>query len=168
MISMSTRASLRGRTRPGTPTPALRTVALSTEGSPATDPPSPWLALCPAGATVLQDPDAAETGAIAPGSPVVLVSDQRFGRQRLRRTARQAGIVVEREILLLPSAAHTLVSIDEDADAVRHFWRSVAIVPPGVTWPSPALTAALRLARLVPWRWTGLVAGGHLLIGTRR
>jgi hypothetical protein len=135
--------------------------------SPSTDAVTPWLALCPRNATVLRDPDADSVRAVAPGTPLVLVTDRRWGRQRLQRTARHAGLVIEREVLLLPSSSHTIVSVDEDADAVRHFWRSVAMVPPGVTWPSPAVTAALRLASVVPWRWTGLVAGGHLLIGTR-
>lgn len=166
---MPTRAALRGRGRSDHPGSRVRRpVPVHPDPSPSTEVTAPWLALCPTGATVLRDPDAASVLARAPGSRLVLVTDQRWGRQRLRRTARQAGVVVDREVLLLPSASHTLVSVDEDADAVRHFWRSVAMVPPGVTWPSPAVTAALRVAQVVPWRWTGLVAGGHLLIGIRR
>jgi hypothetical protein len=163
-----TNAPLRGRTRPGRGTSRSRGQApvLPPRSAPD-DVAAPWLALCPRGATVLRDPSPADVHATDPGTPLVLVTDRPWGRQRLRRTARQSGVMVQREILLLPSTSHTIVSVDEEAEAVRYFWRSVAMVPPGVTWPSPALTVALRLAEVLPWRWTGLALGGHLLIGIR-
>jgi hypothetical protein len=77
------------------------------------------------------------------------------------------GLLVERELLVLPGTRRALVTVDEDAAAVRHFWTAIAVVPPGLTWASLPTTVAIRLARRLPWSWTGAVLGGHLLIARR-
>ena len=135
--------------------------------APATTPSAPWLALCPSAVRVLRDPTPNRVRIGAPGSQVVLVSDRLFGRRRLRRTARLGGLVVERELLVLPGTRRPLVAIDEDEAAVRHFWTAIAVVPPGLTWASLPTTAAVHVARRLPWSWTGSVLGGHVLIGRR-
>ncbi len=135
--------------------------------APAGPPAAPWLALCPPGASVLRDPTPDRARAGDPGSRVVLVSDRPLGRQHLRRTATLAGLVVERELLVLPGTRQTLVTVDEDPAAVRLFWTAVAVVPPGLTWASLPATAALRVAQRLPSSWTGAVLGGHLLIARR-
>lgn len=170
MSSWSIVASVRSRVelhragphRPSTtPCPALAQPAQA--GSPS----APWLALCPPAARVLRDPSPARVRRGVPGSQVVLVTDRPFGRRRLRRTARLGGLVIERELLILPGTRQALVAVDEDAAAVRHFWTAIAVVPPGLTWASLPATVAVRIARRLPWSWTGSVLGGHLLIARR-
>ena len=128
---------------------------------------APWQALCPPQAPVLRDPDVSQVRRTRPGQPVVLVSDRVGGRRRLRRTARLGGLLVDRELLVLPGTRRTLVTVDEDPTAVRHLWDSVAAVPPGLTWAALPVTGILHLGRRMPWRWTGAVVGGHVLIGRR-
>jgi hypothetical protein len=134
------------------------------EAAPAS---APWLALCPPATRLLRDPAPQQVRRTRPHEQLVLVSDRIGGRRRLRRTAQRGGLVIERELLVLPGTRRTLVTVDEDAAAVRHLWDSVAAVPPGLTWASPAVSAALALARRLPWGWTGAVLGGHVLIGRR-
>lgn len=129
---------------------------------------APWRALCPASARLLRDPTAAQVRRAARGEQLVLVSDRLLGRGRLRRSARRGGLITERELLVLPGTRRTLVTVDEDRTAVRLLWENVAAVPPGLTWASLPVSAAVRLARRAPWQWTGSVVGGHVLIGRRR
>ena len=135
---------------------------------PAGPPSAPWLAICPIGAPVLRDPSPARLHHDALDDRVVLVSDRMFGRRRLRRTARLGGLVIERELLVLPGTRRALVAVDEDATAVRHFWTAIAVVPPGLTWQSLPATAAVGIARRLPWSWTGSLVGGHVVIARRR
>jgi hypothetical protein len=116
---------------------------------------------------VLRDPTAETLRSEASGASVVLVSDRLLGRRRLRSVARSAGLEVDRELLLLPGTRRTLVAVDEDPTALGHFWRSVAVVPPGVTWASLPATAVLRTVRHLPSSWAGAFLGGHALIGRR-
>ncbi|MGH3445761.1 MAG: hypothetical protein ACRDPB_10340 [Nocardioidaceae bacterium] len=128
---------------------------------------APWLALCVPGAVQLRDPSSSELRALPPGSAVVLVSDRPLSRRRLRASARRAGVVVERELIVLPSTAHPVAAVDDTGSAVRHFWQAVAAVPPGLALSAAPAALGLRLARAVPWRWTGAVAPGRVLIGRR-
>src|SRR4029077_17977178 len=94
-----------------TPCPAI------VQPAPAGLPSAPWLAICPTGARVLRDPSPARVRRDALDDRVVLVSDRMFGRRRLRRTARLGGLVIERELLVLPGTRRALVTVDEDATA---------------------------------------------------
>ena len=145
-----------------TPCPAI------VQPAPAGLPSAPWLAICPTGARVLRDPSPARVRRDALDDRVVLVSDRMFGRRRLRRTARLGGLVIERELLVLPGTRRALVTVDEDATAVRHFWSAIAVVPPGLTWQSLPATVAVDIARRLPWSWTGSLLGGHVVIARRR
>lgn len=171
MSSWSIVESVRSRVdlhRAGPPRPATTPNPVIVQPAPAGPPSAPWLAICPTGATVLRDPSPAQVRRGVPGSRVVLVSDRMFGRRRLRRTTRLGGLVIERELLVLPGTRRALVAVDEDATAVRHFWTAIAVVPPGLTWQSLPATAAVGVARRLPWSWTGSVLGGHLVIARRR
>jgi hypothetical protein len=144
--------------------PRVHPVGLSPDPATAT---APWLALCPPESLLLRDPAPRQVRRVARGDRVVLVSDRAFGRWRLRRTARRAGLSVERELLVLPGTRRALVTVDEDPAAIRQLWEGVAAVPPGLTWAWLPGHAVLAAARRVPWSWTGSVLGGHVLIGTR-
>ncbi len=116
---------------------------------------------------MLRDPEPDRVRRTPPGRPVVLVTDRPVGRRRLRRTARRAGVTVERELLVLPGTRHALVSVDEDPTAIRHLWDAVAAVPPGLTWATLPASALVIVAGRLPWRWSGALLGGHVLIGRR-
>lgn len=128
---------------------------------------APWRTLCPPEARLLRDPDPRVLRRTPSGRTLVLVSDRLWGRRRLRAAARRGGLVVDRELLVLPGTRRSLVTVDEDPTAVRHLWASVAAVPPGLTWASLPLTGVLLLVGRMPWQWTGAVLGGHVLIGRR-
>lgn len=129
---------------------------------------APWRAFCPACVVELRDPDLKTLQDLRWGTPVVLLTDAPFSRPRLRRLARRAGICIDRELIAVPSTTSSLVLVDDDESAVRHFWASVATVPPGLTRSSAPATLLLMLARILPWGLTGAVAPGRVLIGRRR
>jgi hypothetical protein len=129
---------------------------------------SPWLALCPRRALELRDPDQRSLELLPSGTAVALVSDGLLGRWRLRGRARRAGVRVDRELIVVPSTRSPIVVLDDSRAAVGHFWSSVVAVPPGVTWAHAPLTVLLLAARRAPWRWTGAVVPGRVLVGSRR
>jgi hypothetical protein len=135
----------------------------------ASRPPAPpWLVLCPPDAVVVRDPAAATVRALPTGTAVALVSDRPLSRRRLRRVAARAGVDVCRELVVVPSTTRAIASFDDTGSAVHHFWESVAAVPPGLTRSAGPATVALRLARAMPWAWTGALAPGRVVVGTRR
>jgi hypothetical protein len=129
---------------------------------------APWRALCPRRVLELRDPSLPALRHLPSGTSVALVSDGPLSRLRLRRRARQAGIRIDRELIVVPSTAAPLVVLDDTEEAVRHFWSSVAAVPPGFTWASGPASAVLMLGRLLPWRLTGACVPGRVLVGIRR
>lgn len=128
----------------------------------------PWLTLCPAGTIEIDARAGRRTGELAPGTPVALRDDRPLSRRRLRRLARRLSIAVEREVIVLPTTGRPIVMIDDTEHAVRHFWTAMATVPPGLTATAMPATMVLRLARSLPWRWTGAAAPGRVLIGRKR
>jgi len=129
---------------------------------------SPWLQLCPPGTLEIDvriGPVTADL--LRPDLPVVLMDQHPFSRRRLRRLARGLGVVVEREFIVIPSIGRPMVVIDDVEEAVRHFWTSVATVPPGLAITALPASALLGLARLAPWRWTGAAAPARVVIGRR-
>jgi len=129
---------------------------------------SPWLALCPRDAVVLRDPDRLALDRLPSGTSVALVIDGPLARWRLRRRARRCGVVVERELIVVPGTRRPIVALDDTEASVRHFWSHVAAVPPGLTRTHVPATAVLLAARMLPWRWTGALAPGRVLVGSRR
>ncbi|MGW5194877.1 hypothetical protein ACWEOO_36875 [Kribbella sp. NPDC004138] len=131
-------------------------------------PMSPWLQLCPPG-TVEHDLRCGPLRAdqVSTDGPVVLIDQRPRSRRRLRRTARELGVVVEREFVVLPTLDRPMVVIDDVEEAIRHFWTAVATVPPGLAFAVPA-SALLGLARRAPWRWTGALAPARVVVGRRR
>jgi hypothetical protein len=130
----------------------------------------PWLTLCPAGTVEI---DAREvrrvvTGQLPADTPVVLVDGRPFSRRRLRRLADRLSVMIERELIVLPSVGRPIILVDDTEAAVRHFWTAIATVPPGLAFTALPATAMLGLARLMPWRWTGAAAPGRAIIGRQQ
>lgn len=128
---------------------------------------APWLVLCPGAVVEVRGFDRAALAGLAPGTEVAVVVDGPFARRRLRRLAAEAGVTIDRELIVLPSTTHPVVVVDDVESAVQHLWRSVAAVPPGVCRTAPVASAALRLAGRAPWSWTGGLAPGRVLVGVR-
>jgi hypothetical protein len=128
----------------------------------------PWLQLCPPGTAEIDLRSGPVVTAELSGEfPVVLIDQRPFSRRRMRRVARELGVVLEREFVVVPSVDRPLVVVDDTREAIRHFWTAVATVPPGLTLATVPASALLGLARLAPWRWTGAVAPGRVVIGRR-
>ena len=129
----------------------------------------PWATLSPAATVTVPAGRAHEVlPLLGPGTPVALVSNRPFSRTVLRRLCRVHGVEVERELVALPSVVRPLVLFDDAEDSVRHFWSAVATVPPAPAWVTAPATAALAVAVRMPWRWTGVVVPGRVLLGVRR
>lgn len=144
------------------------TPLLPNEGT-APDSHVPWLYLTPVGTHSVPAQDLRRLSArFAPGTKVAVACNAPFSSVRLRRAARRAGVSVDRELIVLPSLSSPWVIVDDLEAPVQHFLRSIATVPPGLTFSMIPATLALAVARAVPWRWLGLVAPGRVLIGTKR
>lgn len=128
----------------------------------------PWRVLGPAGMIEVRRPRARTVRRLPAGSTVCLVVDTPGSRRRLRRVASRAGLEIERELLVLPATSSPLVVLDDAAAPVGRLWARVATVPPSVTRGWWAATLALRVARRLPWQWTGAFVPGRVLIGRRR
>jgi hypothetical protein len=128
---------------------------------------APWRALCPGRVLELREPTLCTLTGLPAGTDVALLSDSHLETARLRRRAVKAGIRIDRELIVVPSITSPLVVLDDVESAVRHFWSAVAAVPPGLTWASAPASAALVVARLLPWRFTGILSPGRVLVGSR-
>jgi hypothetical protein len=131
---------------------------------------SPWLTLCPAGTVEIdaREVRGATAGQLPADTSVVLLDDRPFSRRRLRRLADRLSVVIERELIVLPTLGRPIVLVDDTEAAVRHFWTAIATVPPGLALTALPATVMLGLARLLPWRWTGAAAPGRATIGRHR
>ena len=128
---------------------------------------APWRVFGTDGVVEIHDPRRADLHRLPPGTPVRLVVDRIGARRRLRRATRRAGIVVERELVVVPSTAHPVVLLDDHPDAVRAFWQSV-LAPPGLARAWLPATLAIRVGRRLPWTWTGAVAPGRVVLGRKQ
>lgn len=126
---------------------------------------APWRALGPGGMVELRRPVLAQLLLLRSCTTVCLLEDRPLARLRLRRLARRTGLVLQRELIAVPTARHPLALVDDDADAVRHFWSAVATVPPGLARAALPVAASLALARRLPWGWTGAMLPGRVVIG---
>jgi hypothetical protein len=167
MMLMSTVLVTRLRRRLGPP-PAAMPAARVAESPDTPLAASPWRVFAEVSAHEVREPSPQELLALAPGSAVVLVSDRPLSRWRLRRTARLAGVRIDRELIAIPTSRRPQVILDDSPVVVRHFWKKVAMVPPGVAALGGAAEAALRFARLLPPSWTGAIAPGRVLVGRKQ
>ncbi len=121
--------------------------------------------LAPPGTAVVEVRELRDAPGMPPrvgvGEHVLLVDGGHFSPRRLRRIARRAGLVVDRELTVLPSL-HEPAFVVEDATASLHwFWNNFATVPPGRSSGSLLITLATRAARRPPF----LPLVGHLVAG---
>lgn len=128
----------------------------------------PWTLLCPENARQVGARDPWQALSRLPaGTPVTVVDDRPLSRWRLRRLARRAGICIERELIVLPTCGRPIAVVDDVESAVHQFWCSLATVPPGLTATAIPAAVALRVARSLPWTWTGAMAPGRVIVGRR-
>jgi hypothetical protein len=128
-----------------------------------------WAPLCPPGTVTVSWTEAAGVlPLLAPGTQVAIVADRPFLRRAVRRRCDRAGVRVERELVALPSGSRPLVLFDDHPQTVSAFWDTVATVPPARGWITALGTLALVLGARAPWRWTGALAPGRVVLGVRR
>ena len=127
----------------------------------------PWSVFCEPDVVLLHRPTARAVRRVPAGRQVAIALEGPFARLRLRALARRCGVSLSRELVAVPSVFAPVAVFDDEESAVRRFWTCVVTVPPGVTAGSPALTAGLRVARRLPWSWTGALAPGRVIIGRR-
>ncbi len=131
---------------------------------------APWAVLCPRGTVTVPGGRRARSAlaALPSGSHVAVVSDRPGSRRSLRHLCEASGVRVDRELVALPSARRPLVLLDDDPLSVGRFWTAVAVIPPAPGWVTAPATVVLAVAARLPWRWTGALAPGRVLIGVRR
>jgi lipopolysaccharide/colanic/teichoic acid biosynthesis glycosyltransferase len=104
--------------------------------------------------------------ALPAGTGVVLSCTAIGSRWRCRRFARDAGIVVLREYLAIPSTAPPTWYVEETPLALRYFFTQVAVLPGGGAAVSALLAAAKKAARLVfPAGLIGALAPTRIVVG---
>jgi hypothetical protein len=150
------------------PVPLLRAGGASAATDQRTLADAPWRALGSPATVEIRNPRRRDLRALAPGTAVCLVQDRPWVRRRLRRLCARAGVVVERELVAVPSTKHPIVLVDDQQTSVRHFWASFVTTPPGITRGWLAITFLILAGRRLPWTWTGAVAPGRVVLGTRR
>jgi len=132
-----------------------------------------WLAVSPTGGirvhvgrSRIERQESRRTVAALPaGTPVVLTSSAPGAIGRCRSFASEAGILVEREYLALPSAMAPAYLVEDARESVAVFLKSVLCAPPGL--PFKGVTeAGLRVIRaLQPWRLVRAAAPGRVVVG---
>lgn len=128
--------------------------------------PEQWRLLAPADTVVIdiaRGPEGRRRAVAAvrgldAGSAVAL----RGTRSALARVAQAGGVDVRRELIPLPSLAHPLYLVEDDAASAHHLIAHLLSVPPGVSWLAGPLDFAMRVSsraarlqwvrRLFPWR----------------
>lgn len=128
---------------------------------------APWRVFDAGDAVEVREPRRRDLVRLPRGARVRLVVDGVGARRRLRRAARRAGIVLERELIVVPSTRHPVVLVDDHPDAVRSFWDTVVAPPPGLARGWLPVTLAIGLGRRLPWAWTGAVAPGRVVVGRK-
>lgn len=103
-----------------------------------------------------------------PGEQLVLLDDRRWSPRRVRRLAREAGLVVDRELAVLPSMSEAAFVVEDAAESLSWCWRTFATVPPGRCSGAFLLTAATRLAgHPALLRCLGHLVRGRIVIAHR-
>ena len=102
---------------------------------------------------------------LSAGERLVLLDGRRLAVRRLRRLARSAGLVVDRELVVLPSLGEAAFVVEDAPESLGWFWKAFATVPPGRARGSLLVTAATIAGRhrLVLARAGRLVAGRMMI-----
>jgi hypothetical protein len=105
---------------------------------------------------------------LSPGEQLVLLDGGRLSARRVRRLARGAGLVVDRELVVLPGLSDAAFVVEDAVESLGWFWNAFATVPPGRSKGSLVITATTHLFRhrlLV--RWVGRLVPGRMVIAHR-
>jgi hypothetical protein len=130
--------------------------------------PAPWTLLCAEDTVHFTARERRGSLSVLPsGTRLTIVDDRLLSRWRLRRLARRSGIVIERELIVLPSCRAPIAVVDDVESAVHHFWHGLATVPPGLAATAVPASLVLRVVRSLPWSWTGALAPGRVIVGRR-
>jgi hypothetical protein len=132
-----------------------------------------WLAVSPSDGVLVQvgrsrrerRASRRSVAALPAGTPVVLTASAPGAIRRCCSFASDAGVVLEREYLALPSAAAPAYLVEDAPASVAVFLESVLIAPPGVPFVA-AFELGLRIVRaLKPWRLVRAAAPGRIVVG---
>jgi hypothetical protein len=106
--------------------------------------------------------------ALPPGTPVVVAASP-LGALRRKRFASKAGLALEHEYLVFPSARAPAYMVEDARGPIRFFLAGVLVTPPRTrTRFSTPIGAVLFLLRAFkPWRLVRVAAPGRLLVATR-
>jgi hypothetical protein len=132
----------------------------------------PWAVFVPPDATSIEaraqrvEECLRQIAALAPDSWVSIVDDGPLGRWRLRRLAKRSGLVIERELVVLP-AVDTTVIVE---DATRTRWRAPGgqVISPFAGGLPADLPVALWPARWLRSAWRRRWTAERLLLARRR
>lgn len=92
----------------------------------------------------------------------------RGGRAAMGRVARGGHVKIRRQLIPLPSLAHPLYLVEDDAESVYHLFANLLSVPPGVSRMAGPLDAALRIsARATRSRWVRRLFPWRIAVGVR-
>lgn len=106
--------------------------------------------------------------ALAPGTPVALWASGPLARLRGRRLARRAGLVLEREYVVLPTASHPAFYVEDSPTAMGWFTSRVLTPPPGLAVGTGLANVALAVVRaLAPSSLLGALSPSRLAVGYR-
>lgn len=102
------------------------------------------------------------------GEQLVFLDGRRLSTRRVRLLARDAGLVVDRELVVIPSLSEPSFIVEDSMESMRWFWNAFATVPPGRATGSLLLTAATRLGRhRALLRWVGRLVPGRMVVAHR-
>lgn len=112
--------------------------------------------------------EAGRARALASGTPVALWASGPLARLRGRSLARRAGLVVEREYVVLPTASNPTFYVEDSPTAMGWFTSRVLTPPPGLAVGTGMVGVALAAVRaLAPSSLLGALAPSRLAIGYR-
>lgn len=98
---------------------------------------------------------------------VSIVDDRPLSRLRLRRLARRSGLVIERELIVMPTVDAAVAVVEDVGRTARTRERSSS-EPPFTDTYVIAPAVPLRLARKLPWSWTRWLAWDRVLLARRQ
>lgn len=102
------------------------------------------------------------------GEQLVFLDGRRLSARRVRMLVRDAGLVVDRELVVIPSLSEPSFVVEDSVESMRWFWNAFATVPPGRSTGSLLLTAATHLGRHRSLlRWVGRLVPGRMVLAHR-
>ena len=136
------------------------------------EPVPPWAVLVPGSATSIDvrtqrtEQCLRQIAVLPPEAWVSIVDDRPLSRLRLRRLAHRAGLVIERELIVLRTADGA-AAVVEDVGPAPGRARSLS-APPFSGGSAVAPAVPLWLVRTLPWSWTRWLASDRVLLARRQ